>query len=110
MTLPKTGKLVRDRIPQIIEESGNEPETCVVRGEELIEALYQKLDEEVRELQSAPTSAIAEEIADVHEVLLAIATRHGLKWADIDRHAQRKRNERGGYETGIWLLKVKSSS
>jgi len=110
MTLPKTGKLVRDRIPQIIEDSGKMPETCVVKGEDFVEALKRKLDEEVQELRSASISALAEEIADTLEVLLAIAERHGLHWEDIERLAGEKRVERGGFGTGTWLLGVASAS
>jgi len=46
MTLPPTGKLVRDLIPEIIRKTGKRPETCVVSGDDHTEALRQKLGEE----------------------------------------------------------------
>jgi len=53
MTLPPTGKLVRDLIPAIIRKTGKRPETCVVSSDGHTEALRQKLGEEVLELQQA---------------------------------------------------------
>ena len=43
-------KLVRDRIPEIIENSGNHCEVEVVNDEIALEYLYKKLNEEVTEL------------------------------------------------------------
>ena len=55
-------KLVRDRIPEIIEASGSKCEIEVVSDEVALEYLYKKLGEEVEELLSDKN---LDEIADV---------------------------------------------
>ena len=62
-------KLVRDRIPEIIEESGKKCEVEVVSNEIALEYLYKKLGEEIDELLSDKN---VDEIADVMEVLLLL--------------------------------------
>lgn len=108
MTLPPTGKLVRDLIPEIIRKTGKRPETCMVSGDDYTEALRQKLGEEVLELQQASFTQISEEIADAYEVLLALTARLGMSWSDIEELAENKRIERGGFSGGVWLVGVSS--
>ena len=103
MTTP--GKLVRDRIPEIVAERGHRATTRRLEPSERLPALLAKLDEETAELREADgLDHQAEEIADVHEVLLAIATELGLAWDDIERIAADKRAERGGFEQGVWMV------
>ena len=45
----------------------------------------------------------ASELADVLEVLRALATAHGMTWEDIELQARRKRAERGGFDRRIFL-------
>jgi len=92
------GKLVRDKIPDIIRASGRTPRvTTLVAGAYRV-ALYNKLREEVDELVAATTAeaAFIEEAADVLEVLQAIAAEHGLAVADIVDAGHRKCAETGG--------------
>jgi predicted house-cleaning noncanonical NTP pyrophosphatase (MazG superfamily) len=109
MALPKTGKLVRDLIPQVIEASGKQAITTSVTNEDLVSALLLKIDEEVREVLSADGDQVLEEIADVYEVLLALANAAGSTWTEIESIAEKKRVERGGFSGGIWLLDTKSN-
>lgn len=98
------GKLVRDRIPQIIESKG---ETCASRrlaDEEYEPALINKLLEESHELACAGSSQERlEEAADVYEVLAEIAAVSGFTLADVEAAADRKREERGGFQNKTWL-------
>ncbi len=98
------GKLVRDKIPDIIRASGRTPRvTTLVAGAYRV-ALYNKLREEVDELVAATTAeAFIEEAADVLEVLQAIAAEHGLALADIVDAGHRKRAEAGGFGKRLWL-------
>jgi len=98
------GKLVRDRIPEIIEASGGQPNTVVIQGQELLDALHAKLDEEAAEVHGASAQGIAEEIADVLEVLRALAGWHGITWDQIEAHRVAKKRDRGGFDRGIWLF------
>ena len=96
-------KLVRDRIPEIIEENdGVKPYIQVVTGIEYRTALIQKLAEEAKELQEATTeNELLEEFADVLEVIDTLS-----KILDIDKSKQiqiKKRAERGGFDRGVIL-------
>ena len=67
-------KLVRDRIPEIIEASGSKCEIEVVSDEVALEYLYKKLGEEVEVLLSDKN---IDEIDVVMEVLFAIGKKYG---------------------------------
>ena len=96
-------KLVRDRIPEIIENSGNHCEVEVVSDEIALEYLYKKLNEEVGELLEDKN---LEEIADVVEVLFAIGKKYGYSEEDILSKRCKKREKSGGFEDNIILKKT----
>jgi len=102
MTMP--GKLVRDRIPEIVRASGRTPLVRQLEADERLVALLDKLQEEVDELRDAATIADrTEEMADVFEVLLALAADLGLDWSTVETVATTKRDERGGFTDGLWM-------
>lgn len=96
-------KLVRDRIPEIIESSGNKCEIEVVSDEVSLEYLYKKLNEEVSELLEDKN---LDEIADVMEVLFAIGSKYGYSQEDILNRRNEKRDSRGGFEDNLILKKT----
>lgn len=96
-------KLVRDRIPEIIENSGNNCEVEVVSDEVALEYLYKKLQEEVDELVEDKN---LEEIADVVEVLFAIGGKYGYSEEDILKRRTEKKVKSGGFEDNIVLKKT----
>ncbi len=96
-------KLVRDQIPEIIAAAGRRPMTRVLDQAGYQAALRTKLVEEAREAQEAPDGQLAAELADVLEVLKALAAAHGLSWEDVVSEADRKRAERGGFGGRIFL-------
>ncbi len=72
-------KLVRDNIPDIIRRGGGECSTRTASGSELERYLRKKLQEEVSEYLSAEgMSERAQELADILEVVHALATLEGL--------------------------------
>lgn len=93
------GKLVRDKIPQIIEASGKTPMTRVLDHEEYLEELDKKLCEEIAEYQ---TDKSIEEMADVLEVLFAICEARGHSVEELQRVREGKREARGGFEKRIF--------
>ncbi|NUP20425.1 MAG: nucleoside triphosphate pyrophosphohydrolase [Streptomyces sp.] len=97
------GKLVRDKIPDIIRQGGEEPVITVLDDIAYREALLTKLFEEASELCEASPSEVAEEIADVYEVLRALATVQGHDWSVIEKVAADKREERGGFHHRLYL-------
>ena len=96
-------KLIRDRIPEIIENSGNHCEVEVVSDEIALEYLYKKLNEEVEELLEDKN---LEEIADVVEVLFAIGKKYGYSEEDILNRRTEKLSKSGGFENNIILKKT----
>lgn len=93
-------KLVRDKIPEIIESSGNKCDIEIVSDEVALEYLYKKLEEEVSELLEDKN---LDEIADVMEILFAIGEKYGYSEKDILSRRIEKRYNRGGFEKNIIL-------
>lgn len=98
-------KLVRDKIPEVITAAGKHPVTDLMPKQEMKAALDRKLQEEVQEYLESHS---IEEMADVLEVLHGIAFHMGVSWDTIEQERIRKREERGGFEKGIRLLRVDS--
>ncbi|MEF9992716.1 MAG: nucleoside triphosphate pyrophosphohydrolase [Romboutsia sp.] len=96
-------KLVRDRIPEIIEASGKRCEIEVVSDEVTLEYLYKKLGEEVSELLEDKN---LEEIADCLEVLFGIACKMGYSEEDVLKKRDDKNFKNGGFKEGIILKSV----
>ncbi len=96
-------KLVRDGIPRIIEAGGGQPVTRVLDQAGYLTALRAKLVEEAEEAQTASGRQLRSELADVLEILQALAAAHGMSWEDVVAEAARKRDERGGFGQRIFL-------
>lgn len=97
------GKLVRDRIPDIMRAAGVEPETRVLSDGDYVRSLLGKLIEESRELQEATPSQQLEEAADVWEVFTTLVNVLGFSMRDVELQADEKRMQRGGFSEQIWL-------
>jgi predicted house-cleaning noncanonical NTP pyrophosphatase (MazG superfamily) len=93
-------KLVRDKIPQVIEASGSKCDIRIADKEEHYELLEAKLQEEVGEFLEDKN---LEELADVMEVLFGLAENLGYSEEDLIRKREEKRAERGGFKEGIVL-------
>lgn len=96
-------KLVRDKIPEIIEGSGKKCEVEVVNDEVVLDYLYTKLKEETNELLEDRN---LDEIADVMEVLFSIGKRYGYTEDDVLSKRNEKKKDRGGFENNLILKKV----
>ena len=97
-------KLVRDKIPAIIETTGKIPVTDEIPPEKMQEAFDRKLREEAEEYLESHS---VEEMADVLEVLHGIAFHLGIDWSRVEAERVRKKEERGGFEQGIRLIEVR---
>ncbi|MET8049065.1 nucleoside triphosphate pyrophosphohydrolase [Streptosporangium sp. NPDC005286] len=100
------GKLVRDRIPEIIEAAGKTAMVRVLDEAELVPALTAKLAEEAEELRQAGPDDRLGELADIHEVLMALTEVLGFSGEQVREAARRKRTERGGFSHRLWLDEV----
>src|SRR6478609_6567575 len=103
-------QLVRDLIPDISVTNGSQPSTRVLDHASYQGALRSKLVEEAQEAEAASDEQLVSELADVLEVLKALAQAHGMKWDDIEVQAARKRAERGGFDRRIFLEYVDEGS
>ena len=93
-------KLVRDNIPQIIEQSGKTCQTRVLSDEEYLAQLNAKLHEEFAEyLQSGEV----EELADIVEVVLALAHAKGVTTAEFDEIRLGKARKNGAFDKKLFL-------
>lgn len=96
-------KLVRDRIPAIIENSGKKCSTEILSDEDFLIMLDKKLDEELAEYHSDQN---IEELADLLEVIYAAAEAHGYTINELEGLRIKKYEERGGFKEKILLKKV----
>ena len=96
-------KLVRDRIPEIIEASGKTCTVEVLPNDAYIQALDAKLSEELAEYQQSKS---LEELADLLEVMGAVVKASGYTWDDLTRVRKEKRAQRGAFDQRIFLKEV----
>ena len=93
-------KLVRDRIPEIIEKSGNKCVAEILSDEEYIEMLDKKLDEELTEYHNDKN---VEELADLLEVIYACAQARGFSLEELEKVRIEKTDQRGAFKKKILL-------
>jgi predicted house-cleaning noncanonical NTP pyrophosphatase (MazG superfamily) len=93
------GKLVRDKIPQIIRSKGDEPVIHTASLEEYDTRLRDKLKEEVDEFLASDNDP--EELADILEVLHALAVQAGIDRQQLEKLRADKAEKRGGFADRI---------
>ncbi len=97
-------KLVRDRLPEIIEKEGNTPVTHIADDEEYWQRLKEKLKEEVNEFLKESNE---EELADILEVIYAIREFKKISKEKLELLRKEKAKRRGGFKNRIILEEVK---
>lgn len=96
----KYDKLVRDKIPEIIEQKGGQYKIRLANSEEYWNKLKAKLAEEVAEFLESEDH---EELADILEVLKAASEFKGVEWKSVLATQKKKFDERGGFKKRIIL-------
>ena len=96
-------KLVRDKIPEIIEKSGKSCEIEILSDDEYLQMLDKKLDEELAEYHQEQN---IEELADLLEVLYATAQARGYSIEELEQVRVEKQKSRGGFDKKILLGSV----
>ncbi|MBY0077548.1 phosphoribosyl-ATP pyrophosphohydrolase [Priestia aryabhattai] len=105
--MPTYNKLVRDKIPTMIEQSGNTFKSRVLQREEYQNELKKKAKEELREYIEAQTHQEAtEELADLLEVMYALAAVHGATPEQLEKVREEKAKERGKFDDRIYLVET----
>ena len=97
-------KLVRDNIPEIIQKQGETPYVSVLDDKRYNAELRKKLKEEVREYLG---SEEIEELADIIEVIEALAKHKGSSLEEVLEIKEKKAKKNGKFEKKIFLQKVK---
>ena len=100
-------KLVWDKIPEIIKNNNETPITRILSDEEYKVELEKKLLEEYQEVLKASGNERLEELADMLEVMISLASLDDATLEDIIELADKKRNKRGGFKEKIFLESVK---
>ena len=96
-------KLVRDRVPEIIQTTGKRCELRRLGEEEYRMALRNKLGEELAEYH---TSGEVAELADLVEVVYALVNASGISSGEFEDIRRLKREERGGFKERLLLVSV----
>ena len=96
-------KLVRDRIPEIIEKNSKRCICETLLQDQFNAMLDAKLDEELAEYQQSKS---LEELADLLEVMGAVVRARGYTWDQLTDIRKKKKEERGGFEKRILLKEV----
>lgn len=105
--MPIYNKLIRDRIPEIISSSGKKFTVSILSDDEYLAKLRDKCQEELNEYYAAKTTEEAlEELADLMEVIYALAKVHGSLPSELEQIRQQKAQKRGGFEKKLFLHSV----
>lgn len=100
----KFNKLVRDKIPEIILRNGGNPEYKILKDDDYIKMLENKLLEECNEVLSATNRQDKiEELADLMEVVAAIIKYLKVDFESLENIRLEKRSKRGGFDSKIFL-------
>ena len=94
-------KAIRDKIPEIIKESGTKCNVKTLSDKEFLEKMEEKLDEEVAEYHQSKS---IEEIADIMEVLERIAELRGTSVEELAKIKNEKSQKRGKFEKNLFLV------
>ena len=96
-------KLVRDKIPEIIQADGKTCEIEILSNDEYQKMIDAKLDEELAEYHKDQN---LEELADLLEVIYAAAIARGYSVEELEALRKKKAKKRGGFNKKILLRKV----
>jgi predicted house-cleaning noncanonical NTP pyrophosphatase (MazG superfamily) len=97
-------KLIRDRIPDILNREGVPFAVQPMSPEEYRQALRQKLVEEAIEAATADQADLVTELADLLEVIDATLMAYNLHCDRVLACQAQRRTERGGFQQRLKLL------
>ena len=96
-------KLVRDKIPEIIEADGKTCSTEILSEKDYLKMVDSKLDEELAEYHKDQN---IEELADLLEVIYAAAKARGYSLEELEKVRASKAAKRGAFDNRIILKEV----
>ncbi|WLD94461.1 nucleoside triphosphate pyrophosphohydrolase [Alkalihalobacillus sp. AL-G] len=105
--MPTYNKLVRDRIPEIIRNTGVDFNTRIMKEKEYHVELRKKLKEELNEyLEANNDNSSIEELADIVEIINALTSVHNSSVEELESVRKEKAEKRGGFQERIFLIDV----
>ena len=99
--MTKFNKAIRDKIPEIIQKDGHTCNIQTLSDEKFLVEIEKKLSEEVAEYQNDKNP---EELADILEVIYAIAKLKGISKEELEKIRVKKLQDRGGFEKNLFLI------
>ena len=97
-------KLVRDNIPNIIKQNNQIPSTKILNDEDYLHHLKLKLVEEANEVNNSTSKKeLANELADVLEVLEALINASDISYDEVLKIKDKKTKTNGKFENKILL-------
>ena len=103
MDTKKYNKVIRDKIPEIIADSGKKCNTKQLDDKSFLTELEKKLTEEVNEYSE---SKDIEELADLLEVIYRISELRGVNSDELDKIRRDKGQKRGKFDSNLFLIDV----
>lgn len=101
-------KLVRDRIPEIIQKEGNTADIIILSEESFKQAIKEKLIEEATEVCNAQNrDDILSELADLQEVMDTIKQLYNINTLEVNTIQAVKALQRGKFEKRLYLKSVR---
>ncbi|RZD41565.1 MAG: phosphoribosyl-ATP pyrophosphohydrolase [Thaumarchaeota archaeon] len=97
----KFNKVIRDKIPEIIQKDGNDCNIQILSDEKFLIEIEKKLSEELNEYQNDKNP---EELADILEVIYRIAQLKGVSKEELEKIRVKKLQDRGGFEKNLFLI------
>jgi predicted house-cleaning noncanonical NTP pyrophosphatase (MazG superfamily) len=94
-------KAIRDKIPEIIEESGKNCNVKKLTDSEFLAQLEKKLVEELSEYQESKN---VDELADILEVIYRISELKGITSDELDAIKNEKAKKRGKFDDNLFLV------
>jgi len=101
----KYNKLIRDKIPEIIEADGKDYKVKKLEDDEYLKYLNAKLQEELDEYQE---SGEIEELADFLEIIYAILDHKDISREELEKIRKEKKQKRGGFARKLLLIGVEA--
>ncbi len=103
----QTRLLIRDKRPELFQAKGAVVHTRTLNDADYEQELRRKLVEEAQEAASEHENLV-KELADVWEIMLALAAHHGLSAEDIIAQANATRAKLGGFEKRIYSESIEA--
>ena len=97
----KYNKAIRDKIPEIIADSGKKYNLKQLDEESFLAEIEKKLIEEVNEYSK---SKDVEELADLLEVIYRISELRGVNSDELDEIRKDKAEKRGKFNSNLFLI------